>query len=41
MVFGKDEDHNGKDDRDKEQKFIQWIHVIHQAIHEQLEKSQP
>lgn len=40
MVFGKDEDGNGQYDRHKEWKFIQQIQVIHQAVQEQLEKSQ-
>ena len=40
MVFRKEEDDNGRDDRDKAQKFIQRIQVIHQAVQEKLEKSQ-
>lgn len=40
MVLGRDQDSSGKDDRDKVQNFIQRIQLIHQAVQEQLEKSQ-
>jgi hypothetical protein len=40
MVFGREDDSSGRDDRDKAQQFIQRIQLIHQAVQEQLEKSQ-
>lgn len=39
MVFGGEDDSNGCNDRGKAQQFIQQIHLIHQAVQEQLEKS--
>lgn len=40
MVFGRYEDSIGQDDREKVQKFILQIQMIHQVVQEQLEKSQ-
>lgn len=40
MLFAIDEYSSGKDDRDKEQKYIHQIHMIHWIMQEKLEKSQ-
>jgi len=40
MVFGREYDSSGHDDREKAQQFIQWIQLIHQEVQEQFEKSQ-
>ena len=40
FIFGKDVAIDGHSDIDKARKFIEKIHVIHQQVQEQLEKSQ-
>ena len=40
MVFGREDGPSGCDDRDKAQRFIQHIQLIHQAVQGQLAKSQ-
>jgi hypothetical protein len=39
-LFGKDSVVDGCNDVDKTKKFIQKIQLVHQVVHEQLEKSQ-
>ena len=34
MIYERDEDASGRDDREKEKWFIQWIQTIHQAMQE-------
>ena len=40
MVFGREDDSSGDDDRDKAQQFIQWNQLIYQAAQVKLEKIQ-
>lgn len=40
MVFGREDGSSERNDKDKDQQFIQQIQMIHQEVQEQLEKSQ-
>jgi hypothetical protein len=40
LMYGRDVDLNEERNEDKARKFIQRIHLVHQAVREQLEKSQ-